>query len=57
MFKSSDKMVELKIDGITLKVSSDSTVMEAARSAGIEIPSMCYLRLIYHHKNDKNNCH
>jgi len=35
-------MVELKIDGITLKVSRDSTVMEAARSAGIEIPSMCY---------------
>jgi NADPH-dependent glutamate synthase beta subunit-like oxidoreductase len=35
-------MVELKIDGITLKVSRDGTVMEAARSAGIEIPSMCY---------------
>ena len=35
-------MVELKIDGISLKVSRETTVMEAARSAGIEIPSMCF---------------
>ena len=35
-------MVELKIDGITLKVPHETTVMEAARLAGIGIPSMCF---------------
>ncbi|MFN8206044.1 MAG: 2Fe-2S iron-sulfur cluster-binding protein [Bacteroidales bacterium] len=37
-------MIQLTIDNITLSVPGDSTVMEAARSAGISIPSMCYLK-------------
>jgi NADPH-dependent glutamate synthase beta subunit-like oxidoreductase/ferredoxin len=35
-------MVEIKIDGISLKVPRETTVIEAARLAGIGIPSMCY---------------
>jgi NADPH-dependent glutamate synthase beta subunit-like oxidoreductase/ferredoxin len=37
-------MIQLTIDHITLSVPDDSTVMEAARAAGISIPSMCYLK-------------
>ena len=37
-------MVSLKIDGNEVKAASGTTVMEAARSAGIDIPSLCYHR-------------
>lgn len=32
----------MKIDGIELSVPAGTTIMEAARSAGIDIPSLCY---------------
>jgi bidirectional [NiFe] hydrogenase diaphorase subunit len=35
-------MVELKIDGIRVKVPRETTVLEAARSMGIVIPTLCY---------------
>jgi bidirectional [NiFe] hydrogenase diaphorase subunit len=35
-------MVELKIDGIRVKVPRGTTVLEAARSMGIVIPTLCY---------------
>ena len=35
-------MVNLKIDGSELSVPAGTTIMEAARSAGIDIPSLCY---------------
>lgn len=41
-------MVHLKIDNIEIKVPQGTTVLEAAHSAGIVIPSMCYKR---GHKN------
>lgn len=37
-------MVHLKIDNIEIQVPEGSTVLDAARQAGISIPSMCYLK-------------
>lgn len=36
--------VHLKINGIEVEVPSDYTVLLAAKEAGIEIPSLCYLK-------------
>ena len=38
------KMVNLKINDIPVTVPEGTTVLEAARSAGIKIPSLCYLK-------------
>jgi len=38
-----DKMVNIKIDGKDLAVPEGTTVLKAARKAGIEIPTLCYL--------------
>lgn len=35
-------MINLTIDGKKITTSRDSTVLEAAKSAGIEIPALCY---------------
>ncbi len=35
-------MIELKIDNIDIKVPHGTTIFEAAKSVGIEIPTMCY---------------
>ena len=37
-------MVNLKINGQDISVPAGTTVLEAARSAGIEIPTLCYLK-------------
>lgn len=37
-------MVTLTIDGIKVTVPSEYTILEAARSAGISIPTLCYLK-------------
>lgn len=37
-------MVKLKIDGIDVTVEDGTTILEAARSVGIAIPSLCYLK-------------
>ena len=39
-----DKMVNLKINNIPVSVPEGTNVLEAARSAGIRIPSLCYLK-------------
>ncbi|MBE6992012.1 MAG: ferredoxin [Ruminococcaceae bacterium] len=36
--------VKLKINNIEVEVPANSTVIEAARAAGVKIPSLCYLR-------------
>ncbi|MEG2813825.1 MAG: NADH-dependent [FeFe] hydrogenase, group A6 [Oscillospiraceae bacterium] len=36
--------VSLKINGISVTVPKDSTIIEAARVAGINIPTLCYLK-------------
>ncbi|EYE88229.1 ferredoxin [Fervidicella metallireducens AeB] len=38
------EMIKFKIDGIELEVPKGTTVLEAARSVGIKIPSLCYLK-------------
>ncbi len=36
--------VNIKINGMPLSVPKDFTILEAARQAGIEIPTLCYLK-------------
>lgn len=36
--------IELSIDGIWVKVAEDTTLLKAATDAGIEIPTLCYLK-------------
>ena len=38
------EMVNLKINGMPLSVPQGSTILEAARYAGIEIPTLCYMK-------------
>jgi NADP-reducing hydrogenase subunit HndD len=40
------KMVNLKINNIDVTVPAGTTILEAARSIGIKIPSLCYLKEI-----------
>ena len=37
-------MVNLKIDNIPVSVPEGTTILEAARSVNIEIPTLCYLK-------------
>ena len=37
----SDKKVNLTIDGTNITVNEGTTILEAARSAGIDIPTLC----------------
>ena len=37
-------MINLKIDGIQAEVQEGTTILEAARSVGIRIPTLCYLK-------------
>lgn len=36
------KMVNIKIDGLDLQVEEGTTILEAAKFLGIEIPTLCY---------------
>ncbi len=37
-------MVNVKINGMPLSVPADYTILQAAKEAGIEIPTLCYLK-------------
>ena len=37
-------MLNVTIDGIKVQAKEGSTILEAAQSAGIEIPTLCYLK-------------
>ena len=37
-------MVNVKVNGIAVSVPKGSTILEAARIAGVEIPTLCYLK-------------
>ena len=39
-----EKMVSLRINDIPVTVLAGTTVLEAARSAGFNIPSLCFLK-------------
>lgn len=47
-----EKLVTLTIDGIQVKVKEDTTILEAARMAGIDIPTLCFLKEI----NEVGDC-
>ena len=34
-------MVNIKIDGVSMQVPEGTTILEAARSANIKIPTLC----------------
>ena len=36
--------VTLKIDGVSVTVPAGTTVLEAAKIAGIRIPTLCYMK-------------
>ena len=38
------QMVHLKINGIPAEVPAGSTILQAAKSVGVEIPTLCYLK-------------
>ena len=38
------EMVNIKINGMPLSVPNGISILEAARYAGIEIPTLCYLK-------------
>ena len=40
-------MVTLTINGQTVQVPAGTTILEAAEKAGIKIPTLCYLCLLY----------
>ena len=37
-------MVNVTIDGVSVQVPSNYTVLEAAKKAGVKIPTLCYLK-------------
>ena len=37
-------LIKVKVNGIEVEVPSNATVLEAARAAGVEIPTLCYLK-------------
>ena len=48
------KLINIKIDGIDVETRAGQTILEAAKSVGIKIPSLCYLHI--KEIGYKNNC-
>ena len=46
--------VSLVINGVNVEVERDTTVLDAARSIGVKIPTLCHVNL--DNKGTKNNC-
>ena len=38
-------MIHLTIDGIPVEVEKGTTILQAARQIGVEIPTLCYLKM------------
>ena len=47
-----EQMINVTIDGVQVEVPAGSTVLEAARKANVNIPTLCYLKDI----NETANC-
>ena len=45
-------MINVKVNGIAVSVPQGSTILEAARKAGVEIPTLCYMK----EKNEIGAC-
>ena len=39
-----EKIIHLTIDGVAVEVPEGTTVLEAARKANIDIPTLCFLK-------------
>ena len=37
-------MVKITVDGVAFSAEENKTILEAAKEAGIEIPTLCYLK-------------
>ena len=37
-------MLNVKINGISVSVEKGSTILDAARAAGVEIPTLCFMK-------------
>lgn len=48
----SEEFVNLTIDGIEVKAKKGMTILEAAKQAGIDIPTLCFLKDI----NEVGDC-
>ena len=46
------EMIKLNVDGIDVEVQKGSTILEAARKANIDIPTLCFLKKI----NESGDC-
>ena len=47
-----EKLVKLTIDGESVEVKEGTTILEAARKAGVDIPTLCFLKDI----NEVGDC-
>ncbi len=47
-----EELVTLTIDGVEVKAKKDMTILEAAKQAGIDIPTLCFLKDI----NEVGDC-
>ena len=45
-------MINCKVNGIAVSVPKGSTILEAARAAGVEIPTLCFMK----EKNEIGAC-
>ena len=50
-----EEFVNIEIDGIKAQVKKDSTILEAAREVGVDIPTLCFLKDI-HETGDCRMC-
>lgn len=39
-----EKIINLKIDGVAVSVPEGTTILEAARLAGVNVPTLCYMK-------------
>ena len=46
------EMIIVKVNGIAVSVPKGSTILEAARKAGVEIPTLCFMK----EKNEIGAC-
>ena len=47
-----EKLITLTIDGTEVKVKEGATILDAARQANIDIPTLCFLKEI----NEMGDC-
>ena len=46
------EMLNVKVNGIAVSVPKGATILEAARAAGVEIPTLCFMK----EKNEIGAC-